>query len=102
MVSLLPGERDLLKEPLLERLCSKLRRRQEYCRALGPLSRASQKLVAVVRPEIRVVPVAFEDCGHLLDYVSIAGRRDADVPLKPANLRRVRQVGRAYVSRRKP
>jgi hypothetical protein len=102
MVPKASGQCDLLEETLLERLRPQLDRAHREPRStnsfgVGP----REELLAIVRNEVTAVPVALEDGGDLVDDARIAGARHAKVPLETANLRRVRQIRRADIGRRK-
>ena len=101
VVPLLAREDQLLEQSLLKRFRSQLRRRDERLRRAGRLFfRSLQEFLSVVRSEIRVVPIALKDGGHLVDHARIPSARNPDVPFEPDHLRRVREIRRTDVGRR--
>ena len=72
MMPLLTREFDLLEQPLLERLRTKLDRAEDECRAPVARRRLLGEDRRVVGHEIAAVPVALEDRGDFVDDVGIA------------------------------
>ncbi len=58
---------------------------------------AGAELLAIVGEEVAAVAIGLEHGRDLADHVGVAGARDADVPFQAADLRGVREVGRADV-----
>jgi hypothetical protein len=103
MMPLLSGERDLLEKPFLEWFRAELGGTEENCCSrVGPFFRANAELLSIIGPEVRVVPIAFKDRRYFVDDVWIASARYTNIPFEPANLSRVREVGRTYVGGGKP
>lgn len=97
VVPVLAGDRDLLEEPLLERLGADLDRAERQDAAALVDARSLHELVVVEGHEVACVPVRLEDHRDLRDHRRVARRRDAYVPLEAGLLRGVRQVRRADV-----
>ncbi len=94
----LPRQLDLLQQPLLERVRPDLGGAQDHALGGRPVAvQGEGEAGGVVWLEVRFLPVAVEDRGHLLDDGAVARARDADVPLEARHLGRVREVGRAHV-----
>ncbi len=68
--------------------------------SLRPARSRASELVRVVGHEVAAVPVALEHRRDLVDDIRVARAGHAHVPLEPADLRGVRQIGRADVGRR--
>ena len=97
MVALVAGEDDVLEQRLLEGRSSSSIGLSSVTSVAQELLRAPRELLRVVRDEVAALPVAREDRRHLRDGVRIPDRGDANVPLQPEHLRRVREVRRADV-----
>src|SRR5271154_6993558 len=98
MMSLLTGERDLLEQPLLERLGSQVGGTEEYgSPCVGRAFRSEAELLAIVGSEVRVVPIAFKDRGHFIDDIRIARAGNAHIPFESADLGRVREIRRTNI-----